>query len=52
MKSDNKQDFCCKYMDEVEIEWFENQTLDEIDEKIKELIIRKKYLLRLFNREK
>lgn len=52
MKSDNQHKINCNLVDEVKVEWIENQALDEIDEKIEELIHRKEYLLKLFNREK
>jgi hypothetical protein len=50
MKSDNQHKIDCDLMDEVKIEWLENQTLDEIDEQIEELKMRKQYLLKLFKR--
>lgn len=52
MKSDNQHKIDCELMDEVKLEWIENQTLDEIEEQIDELTQRKEYLLRLFKREK
>jgi hypothetical protein len=51
MKSDNQHKINCELMDEVKIEWIENQALDEIDEQIDELKQRKEYLLKLFKRE-